>query len=178
MIVIIGENRSFDHVFATYKPKNGETVWNLLSKGIIKSDGTPGPQLLIVGTVLGGGQRHILHQPRRKDCVHQCSTGSRWRSDDPVPPEHPLWQKKSNLAHWRMAYYKFLTTGGYRAFGLYCGRHPYSQRSGSERRRIPSSHRSSPPTITRTAPCIVSIKCGSRLIATHRWRRKPIRAAA
>jgi phospholipase C len=43
VIVIIGENRSFDHVFATYKPKDGERVWNLLSEGIIKADGTPGP---------------------------------------------------------------------------------------------------------------------------------------
>ncbi len=43
VIVIIGENRSFDHVFATYKPKPGETVSNLLSKGIVKADGTPGP---------------------------------------------------------------------------------------------------------------------------------------
>jgi phospholipase C len=43
VIVIIGENRSFDHVFATYRAKNGETVSNLLSKGIIKADGTPGP---------------------------------------------------------------------------------------------------------------------------------------
>jgi phospholipase C len=43
VIVIIGENRSFDHVFATYKPKNGESVSNLLSKGIVKEDGTPGP---------------------------------------------------------------------------------------------------------------------------------------
>jgi phospholipase C len=43
VIVIIGENRSFDHVFATYQPKNGQTVSNLLSKGIIKADGTPGP---------------------------------------------------------------------------------------------------------------------------------------
>ena len=43
MIVIIGENRSFDHVFATYVPKKGETVWNLLSEGIVKADGTPGP---------------------------------------------------------------------------------------------------------------------------------------
>jgi phospholipase C len=42
VIVIIGENRSFDHVFATYQPKNGESVWNLLSEGIIKADGTPG----------------------------------------------------------------------------------------------------------------------------------------
>src|ERR1700730_7586390 len=43
VIVIIGENRSFDHVFATYVPQNGQTVWNLLSEGIVKADGTPGP---------------------------------------------------------------------------------------------------------------------------------------
>jgi phospholipase C len=42
VIVIIGENRTFDHVFATYKPKEGESVSNLLSKRIIKADGTPG----------------------------------------------------------------------------------------------------------------------------------------
>src|SRR5271170_7529609 len=43
VIVIIGENRSFDHVFATYVPKDGQTVWNLRSKGIVNADGTPGP---------------------------------------------------------------------------------------------------------------------------------------
>jgi phospholipase C len=43
VIVIIGENRSFDHVFATYVPKPGQTVNNLLSEGIVKADGTPGP---------------------------------------------------------------------------------------------------------------------------------------
>jgi phospholipase C len=43
VIVIVGENRSFDHLFATYKPKEGQSVSNLLSKGIIKEDGTPGP---------------------------------------------------------------------------------------------------------------------------------------
>ena len=43
VIVIVGENRSFDHLFATYKPKAGETVNNLLSEGIINADGTPGP---------------------------------------------------------------------------------------------------------------------------------------
>ena len=44
VIVIIGENRSFDHVFATYQPKSGQTVSNLLSKGIIKADGSKGPR--------------------------------------------------------------------------------------------------------------------------------------
>ena len=43
VIIILGENRSFDHVFATYVPKHGETVSNLLSKGIVNADGTPGP---------------------------------------------------------------------------------------------------------------------------------------
>ncbi|MEA2910479.1 MAG: hypothetical protein QOJ15_2560 [Bradyrhizobium sp.] len=43
VIIIMGENRTFDHVFATYKPRDGEHVDNLLSKGIIKEDGSPGP---------------------------------------------------------------------------------------------------------------------------------------
>jgi phospholipase C len=43
VIVLIGENRTFDHVFATYKPKSGDKVKNLLSEGIINADGTPGP---------------------------------------------------------------------------------------------------------------------------------------
>jgi phospholipase C len=43
LIVIIGENRTFDHLFATYVPKSGQTIDNLLSKHIINADGTPGP---------------------------------------------------------------------------------------------------------------------------------------
>ena len=42
VIVIVGENRSFDHIFATYKPKHGQTVDNLLSKHIITETGEPG----------------------------------------------------------------------------------------------------------------------------------------
>nr|WP_035474959.1 alkaline phosphatase family protein [Burkholderia sp. WSM2230] len=43
VIVVVGENRTFDHVFGTYKPKNGQSVWNLLSQGIVNADGSPGP---------------------------------------------------------------------------------------------------------------------------------------
>jgi phospholipase C len=46
VIVIIGENRSFDHVFATYVPKHGQSVWNLLSEGIINANGAPGPNFI------------------------------------------------------------------------------------------------------------------------------------
>jgi phospholipase C len=42
IIYIVGENRSFDNIYGTYQPKPGETVWNLLSQGIVKADGTPG----------------------------------------------------------------------------------------------------------------------------------------
>jgi phospholipase C len=44
VIVIIGENRTFDHIFATYQPPKGQTVWNLLSQGIANIYGTPGPK--------------------------------------------------------------------------------------------------------------------------------------
>ncbi len=47
VIVIIGENRSFDHVFATYVPRRGQSVNNLLSEGIVQLDAhknaIPGP---------------------------------------------------------------------------------------------------------------------------------------
>jgi phospholipase C len=42
VIVLIGENRTFDHVFATYLPRSEDSVSNLLSKGIVKADGSPG----------------------------------------------------------------------------------------------------------------------------------------
>src|ERR1041385_6368751 len=42
VIVLIGENRTFDHVFATYVPPSGDSIANLLSEGIVHADGTPG----------------------------------------------------------------------------------------------------------------------------------------
>jgi phospholipase C len=41
LIVLIGENRSFDNVYGTYSPKTG-AVANLLSKGIVTDNGSPG----------------------------------------------------------------------------------------------------------------------------------------
>ena len=43
VIVIVGENRSFDHLFATYQPASTDSVNNLLSQGIVNADGSPGP---------------------------------------------------------------------------------------------------------------------------------------
>jgi len=42
LIVLIGENRTFDHIFATYRPRHGQSIANLLSKGIILPNGAAG----------------------------------------------------------------------------------------------------------------------------------------
>jgi acid phosphatase len=43
VVVIIGENHSFDNVFATYRPPRGQHIRNLLSEGIVTRNGNPGP---------------------------------------------------------------------------------------------------------------------------------------
>lgn len=42
VIVIVGENRSFDNMFATYRPQKGQSISNLLSAGIVQENGMPG----------------------------------------------------------------------------------------------------------------------------------------
>jgi phospholipase C len=43
VVVIIGENHSFDNVFATYQPAGHQRIWNLRSEDIVTKNGTPGP---------------------------------------------------------------------------------------------------------------------------------------
>src|SRR5271155_2628454 len=44
VIILIGENRGLDHTFGVYKPKGKvQTISNILSKGIVNEDGSPGP---------------------------------------------------------------------------------------------------------------------------------------
>jgi acid phosphatase len=43
VVVIIGENHSFDNIFATYRPPGHQHIQNLLSERVINKDGSPGP---------------------------------------------------------------------------------------------------------------------------------------
>jgi len=43
VIVLIGENWTFDSIFATYQPRHGQSVGNLLSRGYVTASGAPGP---------------------------------------------------------------------------------------------------------------------------------------
>jgi phospholipase C len=46
LIVVIGENHSFDNVFATYVPPDpSQSVLNVLSQGIVDKTGAPGPNV-------------------------------------------------------------------------------------------------------------------------------------
>jgi phospholipase C len=56
VIVVIGENRSFDHLFATYQPRDGQSVANLLSKGIVRANGSPGPNFSAAAQFTAGPQ--------------------------------------------------------------------------------------------------------------------------
>ena len=49
VVIVIGENRSYDHVFATYVPGPGQTISNLASKGIVTPSGAPGPNFALAG---------------------------------------------------------------------------------------------------------------------------------
>jgi phospholipase C len=116
VIVIVGENRSFDHVFATYKPKHGQSVDNLLSRGIIREDGTPGPKYGLAQQYSADATNSSLFQlsPKNKTlysplpaplnggptdvCTSNgiCSVADAMASEDGLPTD----------------YYTFLTTGG------------------------------------------------------------------
>ncbi|MDD5577908.1 MAG: alkaline phosphatase family protein [Methylobacter sp.] len=47
LIVIVGENHTFDNIYGAYQPKNRQKVSNLLAKHIINKDGTPGPAFFL-----------------------------------------------------------------------------------------------------------------------------------
>jgi phospholipase C len=43
VIIVVGENHTFDNLFGVYQPKTGQRIKNLWSQGIVNVDGTPGP---------------------------------------------------------------------------------------------------------------------------------------
>jgi phospholipase C len=124
VIVIIGENRSFDHVFATYQPsKKGESVDNLLSKGIIALDqnknAIPGPNFKKAHQAAAqdtGPADAFLLSPPQTDF-----------SNDQLPPPIVGGTKTSYLSPATLSaaqqtesglasdYYQFLLTGGYQS---------------------------------------------------------------
>jgi phospholipase C len=66
LIVIIGDGRSFDHLFATYAPKKGQTIENLLSKGIVEANGAPGANFAKAGQFQASDKTTYMISPGGK----------------------------------------------------------------------------------------------------------------
>jgi len=60
VIIVVGENRSFDHVYATYLPRGGQAVLNLLSEGIVEADGSPGPNFAAARQFTTSAHQHYF----------------------------------------------------------------------------------------------------------------------
>jgi phospholipase C len=65
VIVLIGENRSFDNIYGTYVPRPGQHVSNLRTKGIVREDGSPGPNAALPAQVSLNTipSSYFIHQP-------------------------------------------------------------------------------------------------------------------
>jgi phospholipase C len=109
VIVIIGENRTFDHVLATYKAKKGESVWNLLSQGIINSDGSPGRNYYNLGAQFSATvqERYLISPPRK---VPYRTLPTPLAGGGP-PPFSSVAEAKVGQIGLPDDYYEFLTTG-------------------------------------------------------------------
>ena len=53
VIIVVGENHTFDNLFGTYRPSAGQTIDNLLSRGIVHADGSPGPNFAAAAQNIG-----------------------------------------------------------------------------------------------------------------------------
>jgi phospholipase C len=111
VIYIIGENRTFDHVFGTLVPRHGQRVWNLLSEGIINADGTPGPNFKRAQQWMASDSTaYSIHPPK----TAPYSTLPRINTDG-APTTAPF--SDTAAAHavepaLPLSYYRFLTIGG------------------------------------------------------------------
>ncbi|MFP5275679.1 MAG: alkaline phosphatase family protein [Acidobacteriota bacterium] len=113
VIVILGENRSFDNVFATYQPLHGQHVRNLLSEGIVNADGDPGSNysLAVQNTAVDTAEEGYSNSPGHKEP---------YATLPPPLAGGPTTPYISSLAEAKAVenglpndqYYTYLTTGG------------------------------------------------------------------
>jgi acid phosphatase len=64
LIVVIGENISFDNLFATYQPTAGNRIRNLLTEDIVNRDGSPGPEFVNAAQRRADGRETYQVTPR------------------------------------------------------------------------------------------------------------------
>jgi phospholipase C len=116
VIVIVGENRTFDHIFATYQPKAGESVDNLLSKQIINADGTPGANFADAAQYSADAMNTTTFQlaPANKTLFGTLPAPLNGGPTDVCKDNGICTMGDARTSEYSLAneYYKFLLTGG------------------------------------------------------------------
>lgn len=96
LIVVVGENTSFDTLFATYQPPQGSTVRNLMSAGIVDAQGQPGPAFAkALQKYPSGTGKYEVDQPQTTPYkvlprpYARAEKGAPKRVDDKIPADLP-----------------------------------------------------------------------------------------
>jgi phospholipase C len=83
VIVILAENSSFDHAFGAFRPREDQHIANLLSKGIVNADGTPGPNFSKAAQFTSVAAAPIFHGRawcKQNALRHSAAARSEWRA--------------------------------------------------------------------------------------------------
>jgi acid phosphatase len=78
LIVVVGENVSFDTLYGTYIPPANQSILNLVSQGIVNADGTPGPNYAkaIQKQAVNKGDQYSI-SPKRTTAYEKLPTPSK-----------------------------------------------------------------------------------------------------
>ena len=92
VIVIVGENHTFDNVFGGYIPSPGQTVLNLLSQDIIDDNGKPGRNFSLAR------QRMAKDDPKNPlYTIDPMRNGPYLKLPQPIPPTPPVSPRMSRI---------------------------------------------------------------------------------
>ncbi len=121
VIVIYGENRSFDHLFATYTSPSGDKVNNLLSEGIVNADGSAGPNFAKAAQSMASNTSGFQIAPSKTgpyQTLPPLNAGGPKANSDSAPPFNTIAQAQDATSDLLPRGYKLLLTG---ATGLTSG---------------------------------------------------------
>ena len=105
VIILIGENRGLDHTFGVYQPKGqGQTISNILSKGIVNEDGSPGPNYSLAAQYAVSPQSALLYRgaEQRQDALQHdrqsdAAAQYQWRAAGTIHHDRQL--RRHELQH-------------------------------------------------------------------------------
>ena len=180
VIVIYGENRSFDHLYATYQPQAGETVNNLLSEGIINADGTPGENSAQATQYHGDRYRYLSDCANQDRTVHNPATADSGRTKGQQRYQSAVQHLRPGAERHQRSVPEGFETAAHRCdwADLWRARHPVAERQQPSEPPLLPDRRVFPMMRMQPARCIGFTRCGSRWIAISATRARPIRAAA